>query len=708
LFKETSLVLADSAHDDTALSTLSTIQAIVDKRLLATDDREMRSFSQSLHVYRSEVTKQAAFLKEVSNLADPSKLIELGDREYKKALTTEINRDFFFQRAFKCYEKAARLFENSGEPEKALALRYKIGRAPFDASSPLATLNETPTSASHTLDFGTLSPQVGEEEVKYGFFRYRTDVQGKVNLELKLTHTASNPIHTAVESLKAKESEVADLLNITSFSIQESKYPYVGKDLETGKLSTYQAGDALCLHFGGLAKVYIGHQHADKDRIKFIFEKKPEPQDLQMLLSFLGLSSATTHMSEDATKKYKLNKALHFLFPKVGYEIERNAKLQSLPWELYIKEIEKAYPKELEEALPCINHLHLSDEIPGMRLLALGGIVETLKSKKATSFFVGVGSSSSMTATARAVKGILQHGFMSSQARFDMGLFIRGASSGSDYQEGSSDSVFTRLLSESNSSEEIKYFPFCGKFQFVVDLEAAKFMPYCYEEDLFGQRVDTELYTSRPSLVELAEKKQEEALEGNEVMFKEMIPPKFIKKILYQDPRKELVEYIENNKALSIFFPLDVSDKMAYLKEHRLELVHLMIENGQIRFNRPVLRELKYKDLSISDWLEDKEKCRELINFALEQAHDFFPEGYDHPAQQEMYLRRNIEKLVSELLKRKLVEITPEVENELYLWGTPLPQLFVDPKEAFLAEVGDLQFNGVPAVDLLEETTTLR
>jgi hypothetical protein len=680
----------------------------------------------SICMFEKELKKQPLFHEMVWKFDDPQILERFGDKHFEQALSTHVNKDFFFNRAFKCYEKAARIYDEKGELDKAFALRIKMAQAPIDPSSPLYDVKsqfDREAALYHPdigpVFIGTPSPLVGDADIKYGYFKLRRSQEGHAVLELKMTHTTRQKVIGALRALSEEKyrDELVRIFKLEGHSFSSTKFPYSGRNIVTGEPSKIEGGVATKIELKGLATIYIGEKGSDKNRIKIIFEKDPSPSDVQKLLSILGLSAATTHITEDAQKSYIFNKALHFFCPRVAYIVERSVELQAMPFPNYIKALQKNYPYSVKVALDNMGAIKNKPKVDKFCHLVLDRVVSELSKLGATGFLAGVGHNTSPEVAAKIAKGVLHLGFISGLARLDGGLFVRGASTGKDYLFNSADSVFTRLLTKSSEGTPLEDVPLSGRFQFVIDLEAAASMPYCYQHDLFGKRPDPEdsgakSYIARPNLLELADKMKSDWNSSNEVMFKDYLPPNLIQKILYQDFRPIILKAMETHVELKDFFPTElqgVEAKCAYISEHEDEVILRLIKAEVVVLTIHSLKHLLLDEVSLHTYFSTKEKISELIPLIEKELPDYFPPDLTLKEEKVNFLNQheNAMRLILLFVQNDLIQAKPEIKDRVFFQGKTLSSYLVDSKKLLLDELGDFKLGETPVEELLEKRDVL-
>ena len=133
---------------------------------------------------------------------------------------------------------------------------------------------------------------------------------------------------------------------------------------------------------------------------------------------------------------------------------------------------------------------------------------------------------------------MMQGGALSSHDRFLDGRIIAGASSVADLETGGGRHVFTRLITDEVSKNEIKNanFQFARDCQVLFDLDVAERVCYMYPNDQYGSK-DPVNYVNRTDVVTTAEH-LDEGDTSNELMVKGRIPPAQFRAIVVQKETK--------------------------------------------------------------------------------------------------------------------------------------------------------------------------
>jgi hypothetical protein len=140
---------------------------------------------------------------------------------------------------------------------------------------------------------------------------------------------------------------------------------------------------------------------------------------------------------------------------------------------------------------------------------------------------------------------------MSSEQRFQAGIFVTGASSSDDLRSGGGDQVFARLINDVTGKFSAEDFDFHGEAQILWDLTVVQRIPFGYNSDIDGikNRFDDRYvnYKHRAGPQELA---KQISNPSNEFMLKNSVAPRYVKGIMVpnQQRRDDLIAHLKINK----------------------------------------------------------------------------------------------------------------------------------------------------------------
>ena len=144
----------------------------------------------------------------------------------------------------------------------------------------------------------------------------------------------------------------------------------------------------------------------------------------------------------------------------------------------------------------------------------------------------------------------LTEGFLSSEQRFQQGVFSAGVSSEEDLAKGGGDQVFTRVVTDNLKDKPIVDYPFYGVVQILLDVKkAAKRVPYGYSTDEFGIRnphhKQYKRYQTRESPVDYAAQAEKPQ---NEMMLKNGVTPDHIVALVVDSDwrKQDLIQFLQD------------------------------------------------------------------------------------------------------------------------------------------------------------------
>lgn len=176
--------------------------------------------------------------------------------------------------------------------------------------------------------------------------------------------------------------------------------------------------------------------------------------------------------------------------------------------------------------------------------------------------------------TAQVLVNVLRKGFLSSEERFQRGILGLGCVPTLNYEAGSGNQVFTRILTKDQFAGHypLSNFPVAGAIFFILDLRAMERMPYSYLHDRAGVRNPhyfKQVFPAQKQKPIMAFRGEERALERpgfrrliaeqektphplNETMFDLTLGTQYIQLILVQDAKdREII--LQVLKAADIF-----------------------------------------------------------------------------------------------------------------------------------------------------------
>ncbi len=179
-------------------------------------------------------------------------------------------------------------------------------------------------------------------------------------------------------------------------------------------------------------------------------------------------------------------------------------------------------------------------------------------------------------ATSAVLIRILEQGFLSSKERFQRGILGLGCVPELNFEAGSGNQAFTRILMKDLFEQRysLDHFPVSGPIFFILDLQALERMPYAYLEDRAGVRnpnfqrtkflaqkqkpifhfVGSEMIAQRPTFEEGLIAQQDSCHPLNEVMFDLTLGPQYIRYVVVSrdKDREEVLQALRDAKIYEI------------------------------------------------------------------------------------------------------------------------------------------------------------
>ena len=124
------------------------------------------------------------------------------------------------------------------------------------------------------------------------------------------------------------------------------------------------------------------------------------------------------------------------------------------------KLIVEKYPETsiyFEKYLDGEQSLLIEEEVyEGKKTYSISDLADQMRGKGACGLFSGVGTGKTEEETLDNLIILLTKGFLSTQDRYDQGIFQTGSSEADDHGSNGADQVFTRLITTQNASKEKK------------------------------------------------------------------------------------------------------------------------------------------------------------------------------------------------------------------------------------------------------------
>lgn len=379
----------------------------------------------------------------------------------------------------------------------------------------------------------------------------RTEGAKPVNLfHFNISHPARAELEETLKAIQDKRYLIYQngIMQGVDYRVVPYKFWAVDPNNKyTGKSSTPWEAQAIEITFEGLGKVAIGNAnrsrgvqvyHCLKNEITIEVDAGLKAGEalkrMQQMVSLLGLGPLFQSTKEEDHERLVLAQLFRKFYPKEAFAIEQTSWFYEMPPAVlrsYIAqqvenvEVDPARKKEFLHKLENYKNIKMEETFPGRKEVSID-IATALRDKK---FWGLMHKISGRDANARidALLCIVKKGLVSSQGRYQAGLFIDGMSSEMDLRSGGGNYVFTRLVNDRFNNENTDFLE--ENIEILIDLNATNLPSFGYRTDKYGTRADPD-YAARDNLVDLFTPGL--PTRENEVMIKDRIPPKFFKGFL--------------------------------------------------------------------------------------------------------------------------------------------------------------------------------
>lgn len=306
--------------------------------------------------------------------------------------------------------------------------------------------------------------------------------------------------------------------------------------------------DLKIIHINDNIDIFVGATESNWNQYHLMRVQVKEgtpPHEIHQALASVGLSTALMISRDEDKRREALSRILSFRFPRLmpAGEPDKNPEVvyEGLPEEHRVRidqdlaHVEETLvgPDHIEQTLPT-----LAPEAWRYGARSLGTFISAGDTKK----------------TASVLADIFTSGFLSSEERFQKGIFGLGCVPKYNYCTGSGNQVFTRILSKNmlESRYMLDNFAIRGPIMLLLDLQALERMPYSYLADRGGIRnpefflpccwaqkqkpifnfKGREMIGQRPDFEWCIKALSEEHLPLNETMFDQTLGPQYIQSIV--------------------------------------------------------------------------------------------------------------------------------------------------------------------------------
>ncbi len=363
---------------------------------------------------------------------------------------------------------------------------------------------------------------------------------------IKTTHTIGEkaPVITA-SKIRYIQQYLESLLkrNPESSSIFKNTLEWLARMLHNPSLIKQpetKTADAYEIHLSGVGKITIGATKdliAHYDRVRIDLDKGKNLYDMHEALSFLQLDEALHASTQEDILRMKMGQLFRIFDPQNATQFERTSDYFDLSLDAFTDELKKRSPV-MEEALSkWLPNMQLQETLPGKYRYSVNGLADALQAKGALGLTAALMGAMTEEEMIQRTASILKMGMLSSETRQSSTLGKQGLSWGIDLFTGGSDSVFTQLVTDSNTSyNDFSYYS--SKIRFLISPKALEAGSYQYHDDNFGVRIVDkdhryydqwkDAYSTRQNMFDFIQDEKSTFNPKNEVMIKERISPEFL------------------------------------------------------------------------------------------------------------------------------------------------------------------------------------
>lgn len=583
--------------------------------------------NQKIYEYLKLASPTEIQLKEMERLADS--LI----KEFKNNV---IEIGFLVSYALQLYEKAADGYRQKGQFDRVMDICKKTSDHTLILSLfPLKKIQNLSDSikVDHpilgTLDYGVNFPWIGGGLVKGENLCAKESVldgKQKKEISFKLNYWAADRLRAIIKSFQKQEMiqalQDSGLCSKATLTTHDKYYYYPKEGNEFTSKNKLEMGSATTIHLEGLATIKIGTDPlmgSMYNLVKVELDPSASIEHIHKALAIIGLSQLMSRSKPEDIERLKINTLFHTYFPREAFELERKASFYLLPLDELKNNIIKAAPGMRKILAEKLSLVETYENVPGEIHCLIPNAASEVKALGGRGLICGV--SGNVREAARNIACMCRSGLLSSQARFDNGLLIHGASSIKDHQNNSADSIFMRAVTQYAIDDQTTFTTMSlrGSYQIVLKLDVYNLAPYVHENDYFGCRNPSdpdygEKYQNRWSFLEHTVKNQLYYVTDNEVNLpRGRLDSAYIAGFPYQDPRRTLLKDL-----LSVnpsFFPsqlVDDKQKMAYIEQHPqlvLDELKRHPNNFILEPNVKDPNDMTYLGMSIlNHWTQDPKK----------------------------------------------------------------------------------------------------
>lgn len=475
------------------------------------------------------------------------------------------------------YDRAATQLLGEGQIEKALDVRRQIAEGiTFSPSHCLHDMTAAIQKASEGKNIGAHFSHLDTGILKGGHVSaFTRNVEGQTLdiFHFKIGYNARNELQKTFDALKnnkdALQNHLPAELRAAGVNISEIDHIFLGKEPtldgeKKGEVFSAAAGyapegaKALKIDFPGVGKVIIGNSKSYgslyNDVHVEIDSSLPPGEGIKrmhQMLAFLGFGPILGEQRNEDAERMKLALLYRTYCPDAAIKIETTKNFYDMPVEELRTFIEKRTPEMKYVFAEDLGTLQEVEIYPGKLAWSVNDLSLRMREAGAIGLMAGVAGSIEDAST--SIAQIIVNGALSSQDRFECGLFKEGVSSKTDLMRNSGDQVFTRLITKDLIKEYIGEFRFSGAMQILYDLDVVNRGCYGFTGDQYGAKnphyYEYRNYENRTDMVRHSQRLH--FAYTNEVMVKNRIPPSAIRGVMVKDEKaKELLVQKLNEQGL--------------------------------------------------------------------------------------------------------------------------------------------------------------
>ncbi len=322
------------------------------------------------------------------------------------------------------------------------------------------------------------------EERDCGILRKRKLGLQEKKQEGKKMYELSLEIPREVREAVAKQ--ISSLVDENQKEIVEAKFLRKEGDEFVASKSEIVIGEELKITIEPGVEIYIGNTKKWWNHYHFMRIRVAEgtsAQTLHSALAKIGMPMALMPSRKEDIVREVRARSIAFRYPEITYSDPHNPKPVDILYESLNDEQKRTVDFDVQNAsLTHVGNGHFEHVVPT--------IAEEAWKLGVRSVCAFVWGGTTMDDTATVVKSIASNGLLSSQERFQNGILGNGCCPFQNYQTGSADQVFCRMLTKNLFEDGFKLsnFAIAGRVLIMLDTRILERMPYCYKGDRNGVR----------------------------------------------------------------------------------------------------------------------------------------------------------------------------------------------------------------------------